>query len=378
MKIAIVFDDLVQHGGAEKLLLAVHDLYPNAPVYTSLATKDWLFICADRGIILKTSFMQALPFKKIFNRVYGILGLHILAFESFNFDDFDVVLSISSRFAHGVVTRPATKHICYMNSPGRMFWEPFEYFDKESFLQNEVLRKMFWFFFSPLLSVLRLWDFAAAQRVDYFIANSLTPQGRIKKYYQRGSKVIYPFVDGTDVNLESICNKGYFLVVTRLNAWKRVDIAVEACNALGLQLKVVGEGSDRKRLGRLNRNARGVEFLGYVKEKDKYELLSNCTALIVTQKEDFGIAALEATAFGKPVVAYKQGGALETVVDGVTGKFFDAQNVESLSKALSEFDPSTYRPVDCIQQAAKFSKQRFLQELDEWVKKVYDGESALN
>jgi len=396
MRIAIVFDDLIQFGGAERLLLAVHELYPDASVYTSVASNEWLRRCEDLRIDLKTSFMQELPFKKPLNRVYGLLGLHALAFESFNFDNFDTVLSISARFAHGVITKPGTAHICYMNSPGRMFWEPYDYFQQEKrFCQEKHFQ-----FVAPFLSLHRLCDYASAQRVDYFIANSLTSKERIKKYYRRDSIIIYPFVD--DLNVErtippsslgprpprrtaeslvtgvSVRHDDYYLVITRLNAWKRVDVAIEACGKAGVDLKIIGEGPDRRWLEDLSQQySRKVEFLGYVNDQEKYQAIANCRALIMTQKEDFGITALEAMALGKPVIAYKAGGALETVVESVTGKFFDVQNADCLATTIQHFDPLKYKPDDCKSQAAKFSKQKFVHQLDEFIKKVYDRRHRL-
>ncbi len=431
MKIALVFDDLIQFGGAERLLLAVHELYPDAPVYTSLASDEWIARCKEKNIRLVTSWMQGLPFKRSLNRFYGLLGLHALAFESFKFDDFDVAISISARFAHGIATKPCTLHICYMNSPGRMFWESQDYFDRENFLRYDLVRRLFWFFATPFLSLLRLCDYAGARRVDYFIANSKTPQARIAKYYKRDSSIIYPFVDDIDqlkgrapVTSDSAVRLGgrgpsedggvapYYLVVTRLNAWKRVDIAIEACKTIGANLKIIGEGPDRLRLEKLatgnnkiasatprddigdngqsdgsDDNPRGnqtdsrddtsIDFLGYVSDEEKTHAMQNCTALIVTQKEDFGITALEAMALGKPVIAYRAGGVLETVIEGVTGEFFDAQTPQSLAQKLSSFTPSTYKAQDCINQSSNFSKQKLLTKLDEAVKTLYNRKTNL-
>lgn len=375
MRIAIVFDDLIQFGGAERLLLAVHELYPDAPVYTSVANDEWLKRCADLHIDLKTSFMQKLPFKKLLNRFYGLLGLHVLAFESFKFDNFDIVLSISARFAHGVITKPGTIFVCYMNSPGRMFWESHDYFCQGKLFQQE---KPFWYLVMPFLSLHRLCDYASAQRVDYFIANSLISKERIRKYYRRDSVVVYPFVDVVDkLAYQEIDHangeKDYFLVITRLNAWKRVDIAIDACKKAGVHLKIIGEGSDRKRLEDLSgRDSGEVELLGYVSEQEKISAILGCKALILTQKEDFGITALEAMLLGKPIIAYRAGGALETVAEGATGEFFDTQDADCLAKTLQHFNPSIYKPEDCKSQAGKFSKQKFLHQLDEFLKKVYD------
>lgn len=409
MKFAIVFDDLIQFGGAERLLLAVHELYHDAPIYTSLASDEWTMRCKEKNIRLVTSWMQGLPFKKSLNRFYGLLGLHAVAFESFKFDDFDVVLSISARFAHGIITKPSTIHICYMNSPGRMFWEPWDYFEREGFLQNKLIRGLFWIFASPFLTLLRLWDYACAQRVDFFIANSKTPQARIRKYYKRDAEVIYPFADdligvnqGAVIPMTSdpadpqkagrgLSEDGnatpYFLVVTRLSPWKRVDIAIEACKIAGTNLKIIGEGSDKNRLIKIAMDDRTafdaptnpapqkstIEFLGYVSDQEKIQVMQNCQALIITQKEDFGITALEVMTLGRPVLAYKSGGVLETVIEGVTGEFFDPQTPQALAQKLSNFNPSNYSSQVCKNRAREFSKQKFLTQVDEFVKKVYDG-----
>ncbi len=398
MKIAVVFDDLIQFGGAERLLLAIHELYPNAPVFTSLASRTWLTRCKDKRIRLVTSFMQKLPIKRSLNRFYGLLGLHVLAFESFKFAGYDIVLSISARFAHAVVTKPGTTHVCYMNSPGRMFWEPGDYFNQEGVLQNDWARRLFWFMASPLLSLLRLWDYACAQRVDYFIANSKVSQDRIKKYYRRDSTIIYPFVDdfriAGQVLPSSLSTRPalgesagplvtgapapYYLVITRLNAWKRVDIAIEACRMTQNRLKVIGEGPDRTKLENLTHGQENIEFLGYVDEQAKIAAIQNCAALIITQKEDFGVTALEAASLGKPVLAYRAGGVLETVLEGMTGAFFNEQTPQSLAQALTDFNPSNYDSQNCIAQSKNFSKQKFLRELDDFIKTVYDSKNILH
>lgn len=330
--------------------------------------------------------MQHLPFKEKLYRHYFLL--YPLAFESFDLTGYDVVLSSSTRFAHGVITRPETLHICYMNTPPRMFWEPQTYFE-----QNAPLS----FLLSPFLSYLRMWDYSAAQRVDYFIANSKTPQARIKKYYGRESHIIYPFVDlvrfqnnsENSVN-QRVRNSGssdilkhrstdapsrsefsdYFLVVSRLTAWKRIDVAIEACNQLKLPLKIIGEGPDRQRLEKLAGPT--VELLGRLTDEEVVSYYKSCRALIFPQKEDFGITPLEAQAAGKPVIAYKAGGALETVIEGKTGEFFYPQTVEALVKTLSHFDAAQYQSGDCYAQARKFSKERFQRELKNFVEKCYE------
>lgn len=374
MKIALVHDDLIQHGGAERLFEAMMEIWPKADVFTSMTTwdrnpsgldDDWSTRRVDK---LQTSFMQRLPFKEKLYRHY--FPLYPLAFESFDFIDYDVVLSSSSRFAHGVVTRPETLHICYMNSPGHMLWEPRTYFSSSA-LQ---------LFSSPFLNYLRLWDYAAAQRVDHFVANAKTPQARIKKYYGRDSKIIYPFVDlerFADSSTLRVNEKtlrvslgDYFLIVSRLTAWKRIDIAIEACNQLKRPLKIIGEGPDFQRL----KNLAGptVEFLGRLTDEEVVGYYQGCRAFLFPQKEDFGITPLEAQAAGKPVIAFKAGGALETVIGGKTGEFFYPQTVDALVKSLKNFGPEKYQSENCRQQAEKFSKKRFQTELKGFVEKAYE------
>ena len=374
MKIALVHDDLIQQGGAERLFEAMMEIWPEADVFTSMTT--WV----DRN--LKTSFMQKLPFKEKLYRHY--FPLYPLAFESFDFTDYDVVLSSSTRFAHGVITRPETLHICYMNTPPRMFWEPQTYFENFPYPFKSLL--------NPFLSYLRLWDYAAAQRVDYFVANAKTPQARIKKYYGRDSHVIYPFVDlerfSKNSNLKTQISKSaslapfgraqlksqnyedYYLIVSRLTSWKKIDIAIEACNQLKVSLKIIGEGPDFQRLKKLAGPT--VELLGRLTDEEVVGYYQNCRALIFPQKEDFGITPLEAQAAGRPVIAYGSGGALETVTGGKTGEFFHPQTAGALTTVLKKFDPKRYQRETCRQQVEKFSKKYFQQELKGFVERVYE------
>jgi len=370
-KIALVFDDLIQFGGAEKLLLAAHEIWPEATVYTSVASEKWQIVCRKENINLHTSFMQKLPFKEKLNRFYSIFGLHMLAFETFDFSEYDLVLSISSRYAHGIVTKSKTKHICYMNSPARMFWNTLDYFSEE-----ETLIKLLKPLITPFLTHTRIWDYTVAQHVDYFIANSEIPQQRIKKYYRKNAEVIYPFAEEPPKQSQEdsvLKNQNYFLILTRLSAWKRVDIAIKACQKLNLNLKVAGDGPTKKKLKKLAKKSRNIEFLGYVSDAEKWKCLENAQALIMTQKEDFGITPLEAMSVGTPIIAYKEGGAKITVRPGETGEFFEEQDAQSLANVLKRFDSRNYKPRNCKMRAEAFSKKRFVLKLKETVNKVYLG-----
>lgn len=393
LKTAVGHDDLtVPYAGGDKVFVAIAETFPQANVFTSMITPEWESkfskdsednkVSNGRKII--TTFMQRIPFKRKLQK--ALFLLYPLAFESLDFSEYDLVISSSSRFAHGVVTRPETKHICYMHSPGRMFWEPSLYF-----ASNPGLGKLL----SPILSYLRLWDHAAAQRVDQFVANSENIARKIKRYYGREATVVYPFVDlerftplvnskssivnSVKVTINHSPLTNYYLVVTRLEPWKRVNIAISAASEVGMPLKVVGGGSDRKRLEKLafgptsHEASRGkkIKFLGSVGDEELVGLYQNCKALIMTQEEDFGITSLEAQACGKPVIAYGAGGALETVVEarsagsgqGPTGEFFYPQTAEALAPVLKKFDPAKYDPAVCRSNAEKFSKERFQKEL---------------
>ncbi len=406
-KIALVHDDLIQQGGAERLFTTMLKMWPEADVYTSMMTEGWrqeiLNSKLDPGTSrpevtsglrfrarvpnkdeirkrksetnlkqLSTSFMQKLPFKKKFYRHY--FPLYPFAFESFDLSNYDLVISSSTRFSHGVITRPETCHICYMNSPGRMWWEPGVYFqDGTTAGTSPALPagRPATTLLSPLLSWLRIWDYQAAQRVDYFIANSKTPAKRIEKYYSRDAEVVHPYVDlGRFDNCDSERgDNDFFLIVSRLAPWKRIDIAVKTCNQLQLPLKVVGSGPDYNRLKQLAGPT--VEVLGRLPDKDVVKYYLNCRGFIFPQKEDFGITPLEAMAVGKPVIAYKAGGALETVIPGVTGEFFYPQTVEALTGVLENFDLSKYNSSECKKQANRFSKERFKKDLAEVVENIF-------
>lgn len=394
LKIAIGHDDLtVPYAGGEKVFAAIAETFPQADIFTSMITPEWRERLENRKIgesgerKIITTFMQKIPAKRRLQK--ALFLLYPIAFESLDLSDYDLVISSSSRFAHGVITKPETKHICYMHSPGRMFWEPEGYFGSNSRLKALL---------APALSYLRLWDYTAAQRVDQFVANSKNVARKIKRYYGRAAEVVYPFVDlerftPQAANREPRTANGkpgsspplaesYFLVVTRLVPWKRVEIAVEAARRVGAALKVVGGGPDERRLRRLVRSPEPgvrskVEILGEVGDEELVKLFQNCAALIMTQEEDLGITSLEAQASGKPVIAYGAGGALETVVEGKTGEFFAEQSPESLTEALKKFRPERYKPEDCRAHAEKFGKARFQQELLKIAARVVSGGDAL-
>lgn len=360
MKVAIVYDRVNKWGGAERLLLALRKIFPNAHLYTSVLNNKsapWF----KEFKIVKTSFLQNFPLSN-FHQLYATLMP--IAFESFDFSNYDLVITATSEAAKGVITKPATKHICICLTPTRYLWSGYEHY-----FRNPILK----FVSKPVISYLRNWDKVAAQRPDFFIAISKEVQKRIKKYYGRDSKVIYPpvnLVEGSRFKVQSeqrkdLARKGassaYFLVVSRLVPYKRVDLAIRACNKLKLPLKIVGTGSQEWYLKLIAGPT--VQFLGKVTDEKLIELYRNCKALVFPGKEDFGLVMAEAQSQGTPVIAYRGGGALEIVKEGQTGEFFDEQNENCLKNILEKWDNKRYNTSLCVENAKRFSYKSFRQEL---------------
>ncbi len=374
MKVAIVHDDLVQWGGAERVLDAICETYPEAPIYTSvfdrsnklLSSVEDCFSPKNKVLAKKfgqkkiiTSFLQKIPW---WRRIYKpLMPLYPIAFEQFDFSEYDLVISHTTRFAKSIITKPSTIHICYCHTPPRFLWN----FSGEK--PPLLLR--------PFLGWFRRYDQISGKRPDYYLAGSKNAKERIKNIYGMESKVLYPFVDLERFkNIESF-EGGYFVVIARLNKYKRVDLAVKACEELGVFLKVIGTGPELETLKRLPRtvgprNDSGIEFLGNLSDEMVAKVLSGAKALIVPGIEDFGITPLEAEALGKPVIAYKAGGALETVIDNQTGIFFEEQNMESLVEAIKKLDEIKIDPEKCRENAERFSKEKFINNLKEITKSL--------
>lgn len=358
MRLAIVHDYLNQMGGAERVLLVLHELFPDAPIFTSIYEPS-LVDPAFRTMDIRTSFMQRLPF--VHRRHQAYLPVFPYAFESLDVRGFDVVLSMSSAWSKAVLTRPDATHLNYCLSPMRFAWAFDEYVRDEpvSPWQRAIL--------APILAWLRQWDVTTASRVDAFAAISTTVRQRVRKFYRRDASIIYPPVATRAFAslLDGARDEGYYLVTSRLVPYKRIDLAIAACNRLRAPLKVVGEGRDLARL----RSIAGptIEFLGWVDEDTKRGLTAGCRAFIFPAEEDFGIAPIEAMAAGKPVVAYRAGGALDTVIPGVTGTFFEAATAESLAEALEASASRAWVPKAVAAHAAQFDTESFKAQMRAWV-----------
>ena len=322
---------------------------------------------ARRKVI--TSFLQTMPLGKK-HQLWPTL--RPLAFELLNLDDYDIVISSASAEAKGVLTKPETLHVCYCHTPTRYYWSHYHYYlqHPEFGWLNPAVR----FVIPNLIHKLRLWDRVAADRVDVFLANSRTTQSRIKKYYERESTVIHPPVDTARFSIaEDI--EDYYLIVGRQTAYKRTDLAIAAFNSLKLPLKVIGTGPALKQWMLEAKN--NISFLGRLSDAEVAHYLSHCRALIMPQEEDAGIVPLEASASGRPVVAYRGGGALDTIIDGKTGIFFNQQTPAALAEAVIKSQAVAWQPEIIRQHAKKFDKANFQNKIKEFIDKSYQDHLTL-
>jgi glycosyltransferase involved in cell wall biosynthesis len=354
MRIALVHDYLNQYGGAERVLEALHELYPDAPVYTSLYDPAAM-PASYRSWDIRTSWMQRLPLWRRLFRAY--FPLYPGAFESFDLSGYDLILSSSSAFAKGVIPATDAFHICYCHTPMRFAWRTDDYMARERIGGKRRI------IVSLLLTYIRLWDVASNNRVDAFVANSRVVADRIRRYYAREATIIHPPVDLPPFDPRPA--EPFYLAGGRLIPYKRLDLAVRAFTRLGLPLKIFGDGRDEARLRELA--GPNIEFLGYVSEEERRSLFARCRAFIFPGEEDFGITTLEAMAAGRPVVAYAAGGALDTVVEGVTGRFFHEQTEASLAAAVEEIERDWYDPQSIRRYAEGFGRDLFLARMREYI-----------
>jgi glycosyltransferase involved in cell wall biosynthesis len=363
--LALIHDWLNQLGGAEDVLAALVDLYPDAPLYTSLYDRDRM-PAHWREWDIRTAFIDRLPFAHRKPQLY--FPLYPFAFEQFDLRGYDVVLSNKSGFCHGVVTGPETMHVCYCLTPTRYVWRYHQYAEQED------LGRLTRAGLAPFLTFLRQYDRLAADRVDHFIAISDEVRRRIAKVYRREATIIYPPVD---VGRFAPSNRvdDYYLFVGRLVPYRRLDVLIEAFNQMGKPLKIAGSGRDRERLEALAGPT--VEFLGFVPDADLPDLLARCRAFVWPGEEDFGISPLQANAAGRPVIAYDAGGARETVVTGpdaasVTGALFAEQSVAAIIETVESFDPLSVSPAAIRRHAEQYDIAVFKRRIADFVAQRYE------
>ena len=350
MKVALVYDRVVKWGGAERVLLALHKLFPDAPLFTSVYDKtnaSW----AD-GFDVRTTCLQHIPTVATHHELYP--WLMAFAFESFTFDDYNLVISVTSAEAKGIITKPHTKHICYCLTPTRYLWS-----HEREYMSNPLLR----YAASPVVSHLKRWDAVAAQRPDVIIAISHAVRERIQKYYGRESEVIYPPAEIGNKkyemrNLKSrFPQQDFFLVVSRLVTYKKVDMVIDAFNHLEMPLVIIGTGREERKLK--NRARDNIRFIASLTDDELCWYYQHAQALICPQEEDFGLVSVEAQLQGTPVVAFGKGGSLDTVIPGKTGMFFDTQTPEAIVSMIQSYDKTAFDSRTIIQHAERFSMNRF-------------------
>ena len=353
LKVALMHDFLLDVRGAERVFEAICHIWPQADVFT--AVYDWR---GTEGRFthrrVHTSFLQYLrPTARTFR---PLLPLYPLATETLDLSDYDLIVSSSSAWAHGVIKREGAVHVCYCHNPFRYAWNGFE----EAVSQRNVLLR-------PMLRATlrrwRTWDRQAAAHVDHYVANSEATRTRIGEYFDRDAAVVHPPVDTSRFSRGELGE--HYLIISELMSHKRIDVAIEAFNRLGRELFIVGDGPESRRLARMAGTT--VRLMGRVSDLRVVELLQSCRALVVTAAEEFGTVAVEAQACGRPVLALGAGGALETVHDGVTGRFYGSSDADSLAALVAQTDPLEFDPGACIANAENFNIEHFSQGLREQV-----------
>jgi glycosyltransferase involved in cell wall biosynthesis len=353
-KIVIVADAMVGLGGGERVIEVLAETFPDAPVYTLLYDPKHAPDSVAGRVV--TSWLKWFPGGSRYAK--ALLSLYPNAIESFDLNAFDVIVSSNHTLAKGVLRTSEQIHVCYCHTPMRAIWE-------NSHAELQRIPGILHPFARQLFMQLRLWDFAAAARVDTFIANSVTTKNRIATHYRRESSIITPPID-TERFAPGGPAGDYYIVVSRNAPYKRIDLAIAAAVKLGRRLIVVGEGTDR-----LTHSSPLVSFRGKIGAADLTALMRGARALLAPQLEDFGMAMLEMNACGRPVIAYGKGGALETLVEGKTGVLFAEQSVDSLADAVRRFEELTFDPAVIRLHAEGFSKARFMQKMRDLVADLY-------
>ena len=369
MKVAIVHDWLVNYGGAERVVEAMLSLYPDAEIFTLVYDEKKMGKIFPKEKV-HTSFLQKVPFSlKMYTKMLSFMPK---AFESFDFTGFDLVLCSSSCCAKGVITPPSVPHVAYIHSPMRYAWDLYFDYKKRS-------GKITSFFMDKMIPQIRLWDVISSQRIDKIIVNSNFIRRRTKKYWNRESEVIYPPVNTENLTPNNLPPENFYVAFSRFVPYKRLDLAIKACGQLKRNLIVIGSGSQEKELKALAESYTNIHsketmeqsakitFTGRISDEKVKDYLQRAKALIFCAEEDFGIIPVEAQACGRPVIALKKGGAMETVLDGKTGVFFESQTETSLKNAILDFEEKEKNGVFdskfISSHAKKFSTENFIENL---------------
>lgn len=364
MKVVLAHDYLNQWGGAERVLSYLTEVYPAAPVYTLFYDEKFVEDFFSGKKIISSQLQKSKI--RSFSHKY-LLPFLPLAVESLNIEKTDVVLSSTTAWMKGLVLKPDVCHICYCHSPTRFLWDW-----HSEYLEEQKLGKIKKTILTPLLTYLRMWDYAAAQRVDFFITNSQNTRKRIQKYYHKDAAVIYPPVDTSKFKVLKN-HDDYFLVVSRLSPYKNVALAVKAFNKLGLPLVIIGEGSQKEELK--NMAGKNIIFAEAKTDAQLVDFYARARAVIFpTFDEDFGLVPVEAMAAGRPVIAAGRGGTRESIVEGVSGEFFNENNPQSLIQAVQKFieNEKNYNPGKIRKIAEKFDVKIFKKKIEEFVNKSYE------
>jgi glycosyltransferase involved in cell wall biosynthesis len=363
LKVAIVHDWLMSMRGGEKVVESICELFPQSDIYT-LVHKVGASSAKIESHPIYTSFIDRLPFKNSIYRHY--LPLFPLAIEGFNLRGYDMIISSSHCVAKGIISSPDTLHISYIHTPMRYVWDMYyDYFGKESagWLNRKII--------SVFANYLRMWDVTSSKRINWFIANSRHVANRIQKYYGREASIIHPPVD-LELFQESKNPGDYYLLVSSLVPYKRVDLAIRTFNRIQKPLLILGEGPLYRKLHSMA--GKTIKFIGWQPLSSLNEYYANCKALIFPGEEDFGIVPVEAQKCGKPVVAFAKGGALETVIGysgqnegSCSGVFFFEQNVQALEDALVTCENLEWNPSFISKHTQQFGKERFLKQLEKFI-----------